>query len=168
VDPADLKVVVDTKDILTTYKADPVPMFKLISKGLDTFPEIQISQIQWVANTNPNHKFNKGKIDQVIDRGIQGVLGFSNISDTKTGYIYYQIALFNGFLDDFNGDYRKALNTIETFAEILRQQDSVHDVSVVTLPLDISSDAKLEGSAQENSSKSNFSVRVVLGVKGEA
>jgi len=168
VDPADLKVVVDTKEILTTYKADPVPMFKVISKGLDTFPEIQISQIQWVANTNPNHKFNKGKLDKVIDRGIQGVLGFSNISDTKTGYIYYQIALFNGFLDDFNGDYRKALNTIETFAEILRQQDSVHDVSVVTLPLNISSDAKLEGSAKENSSKSNFSVRVVLGVKGEA
>ena len=168
VDPADLKVVVDTKDILQTYKADPVPMFKLISKGLDTFPEIQISQIQWVANINPNHKFNKGKLDRVIDRGIQGVLGFSNISDTKTGYIYYQIALFDGFLDDFDGDYRKALNTIETFAELLRQQDSVHDVSVVTLPLDISSDARIEGSAKENSSKSNFSVRVVLGVKGDA
>jgi hypothetical protein len=168
VDPADLKVVVETNDILKTYKADPFDMFRLISKGMDSFSGVQISQIQWAANTNPNHKLGKGTLGRIIDGGIQGVLGFSNISDTETGYIYYQIALFNGYLDDFDGDYRVALDTIDKFAESLRQQDSVHDVSVVTLPLDISSDARLEGSAKEASSKSNFSVRVVLGVKDEA
>ena len=95
-------------------------------------------------------------------------MGFSNISDTETGYIYYQIAQFNAYLENFDGDYRRALSTIDKFTELLRQQDSVHDVSVVTLPLDISSEASLQGSAKESAGKSNFSVRIVLGLKDEA
>ena len=168
VDPADLKVIVDTTETLKTYKSEPADMFKLISKGMDIFPEIQISKIHWAANINPNHKLGAGKLDSIIDEGIQGVLGFSNISDEETGYLYYQIALINCYLDKFDGDYRKALNTIDQFARSLRRQDSVHDVSVVSLPLDISSEASLQGSTKENSSQSNFSVRVVLGIKDEA
>jgi len=168
VDSADLKVIIDMTDLLKTYKAEPIDVFKLISKGMDIFPEIQISRIHWAANTNPNHELGAGKHDSAIDEGIQGVLGFSNISDEATGYIYYQIALIYGYLDKFNGDYRKALHMIDQFAESLRQQDSVHDVSVISLPLDISSNASLQGSAKENSSKSNFTVRVVLGIKSEA
>ncbi|MCH8080307.1 MAG: hypothetical protein IIA06_11130 [Proteobacteria bacterium] len=168
VDPADLKVVVDTIGTLKTYKSEPDDMFRLISKSMDIFPEIQISKIQWAANINPNHKLGAGKLDSIINEGIQGVLGFSNISDEETGYLYYQIALVNCYLDKFDGDYRKALNTIDQFAGSLRRQDSVHDVSVVSLPLDISSEATLQGSTKEDSSKSNFSVRVVLGIKDEA
>ena len=168
VDPADLKVVVDTTGTLKTYKSEPVDMFKLISKGMDIFPEIQISKIHWAANINPNHKLGAGKLDSIINEGNQGVLGFSNISDEETGYLYYQIALIDGYLDKFDGDYRKALHMIDQFAESLRRQDSVHDVSVVSLPLDISSEASLQGSTKENSSQSNFSIRVVLGIKNEA
>ena len=168
VDPADLKVVVDTTGTLKTYKSEPVDMFKLISKGMDIFPEIQISKIHWAANINPNHKLGAGKLDSIINEGNQGVLGFSNISDEETGYLYYQIALIDGYLDKFDGDYRKALHMIDQFAESLRRQDSVHDVSVVSLPLDISSEASLQGSTKEKSSQSNFSVRVVLGIKDEA
>jgi hypothetical protein len=168
VDPADLKVVVDTIGTLKTYKSEPVDMFKLISKGMDIFPEIQISKIHWAANINPNHKLGAVESNSISDEGSQGVLGFSNISDAETGYIYYQIALINGYLDKFDGDYRKALITIDQFAASLRRQNSVHDVSVVSLPLDISSEASLQGSTKINSSNSNFSVRVVLGIKDEA
>ena len=168
VDPADLKVVVDTTGTLKTYKSEPDDMFRLISKRMDIFPEIQISKIHWAANINPNHKLGAGKLDSIINEGNQGVLGFSNISDEETGYLYYQIALIDGYLDKFDGDYRKALHMIDQFAESLRRQDSVHDVSVVSLPLDISSEASLQGSTKENSSQSNFSIRVVLGIKNEA
>ena len=168
VDPADLKFVVDTTGTLKTYKSEPDDMFRLISKSMDIFPEIQISKIHWAANINPNHKLGAGKLDSIINEGNQGVLGFSNISDEETGYLYYQIALIDGYLDKFDGDYRKALHMIDQFAESLRRQDSVHDVSVVSLPLDISSEASLQGSTKENSSQSNFSIRVVLGIKNEA
>lgn len=168
VEPADLKIVVDTKNTLETYKADPVDMFKLISKGLDGFPEIQISQIQWAAHVNPNHKTGGGNINSVIDDGSQAVLGLSNISDIETAYIYYQIAMFKAHLEDFDGDYRKAHATIDRFSESMRQMASVHDVSVVTLPLDIGSDVSMQGTTGQNVGNANFSVRVVLGVKDDA
>ncbi len=167
VDPADLKVVVDAKDVIKTYKADPIAMFRTVSKGLDIYPDVQINDMQWAANTNPNYKLGKGGPNRDAGGGAQAILGFSNIDDTQTGYIYYQIALVDGYLDNFDGNYRNALATIDDFAETLRQQDSVHDVSIVTLPLDISSDANLEGSAQVDKRKSNFSLRIVLGVKNE-
>ncbi len=168
VEPADLKIVVDANNMLITYKADPIDMFKLISKGLDVFPEIQISEIEWAADTNPNHKIGGGEVTDVIEEGSQGVLGLGNNSETETAYIYYQIAMFDAYLEDFDGDYRKALDTIDRFSEAMRQLDSVHDVSVVTLPLDISSEVSIQGSAEKNAGKSSFSVRVVLGVKDDA
>ncbi len=94
--------------------------------------------------------------------------GPGNNSETETAYIYYQIAMFDAYLEDFDGDYRKALDTIDRFSESMRQLDSVHDVSVVTLPLDISSEVSIQGSAEKNAGKSSFSVRVVLGVKDDA
>lgn len=163
VKPADLKIVVDANKILSTYKADPVAMFKTISKGLDIFPDVQISDMQWAANTNPNYKL--GKSTSGRGGADEAIIGFSNINDTETGYLYYQIALVNGYLQNFDGNYRNALATIDDFAESLRQLDSVHDVSVVSLPLDVSSEANLEGSTQADRRKSNFSVRIVLGVK---
>jgi len=166
VEPADLKIVVDTSNMLRTYKADPIDMFKLISKGLDGFPEVQISQIEWAADTNPNHKI--GSVTNVIDEGDQSISSLGNNSETETAYIYYQIALFDAYLEDFDGDYRKALDTIDRFSASMRQLDSVHDVSVVTFPLDIGSDVSMQGTAGQNTGKASFSVRVVLGVKDDA
>ncbi len=167
VEPADLKIVVDTNNMLRTYKADPIDMFKLISKGLGVFPEIQISQIRWAANTNPNHKIGGGEFANVSEeRG--RVPGTGNNNGTEIAYIYYQIATFDAYLEDFDGDYRKALATIDRFSAAMRQLDSVHDVSVVTLPLDIGSDVSMQGSTKKNADKSSFSLRVVLGVKDEA
>jgi hypothetical protein len=168
VEPIDLKVVVDTNKMLTTYKADPIDMFKLISKGLDVFPEIQISQIEWAADTNPNHKIGGGELTNIIEEVGQVMPGLGNISETETAYIYYQIALFDAYLEDFDGDYRKALDTIDRFSAAMRQLGSVYDVSVVTLPLDIGSDVSMQGTAGQNAVKSNFTVRVVLGVKDDA
>ena len=143
-------------------------MFKLISKGLDVFPEIQISDIEWAADTNPNHKIGGGEFIKAIEEGGQGVPVPGNNSETETAYVYYQIAMFDAYLKDFDGGYRKALATIDRFSASIRQLDSVHDVSVVTLPLDISSDVSMQGSTKKNASKSSFSVRVVLGVKDDA
>lgn len=168
VEPADLKTVVDSRNTLATYKADPLDMFKIISKGLNGFPEIKISQIEWAANINPNYRTGGGSTNSGVDGGSHAVLGLSNISNTETAYIYYQIAMFKARLDQFDGDYRKALATIDRFSASMRQLDSVHDVSVVTLPLDFGSDVSVQGSTNQNTGNADFSVRVVLGVKDDA
>lgn len=168
VDPADLSTVVDAKNVLEKYQADPVDMFRLISKGLEGFPEIQISNIQWSANTDPNYKSDGEDFKNTVVKRVQNVPGLGNIGDTETAYINYQIAMFHAHLENFDGDYRKALATIDSFSTQMSQLDSVHEVSVLSLPLDIGSDASLQGSSKKDATNANFSVRVVLGVKDEA
>ena len=168
VDPADLSTVVDAKNVLEKYQADPVDMFRLISKGLEAFPDIQISNIQWSANTDPNYKSDGEDFKNTVVKRVQNVPGLGNIGDTETAYINYQIAMFHAHLENFDGDYRKALATIDSFSTQMSQLDSVHEVSVLSLPLDIGSDASLQGSSKKDATNANFSVRVVLGVKDEA
>lgn len=163
VSPEDLKVVVDIANTLNKYKENPFDMFKVISEGMDKFPQIKLDSMNWAASSNPNMK-----IDDNSTTSNQGVLGVSNIETVDTGFDYYQIASIKGHISPFDGNYRAALDTINQFAESLRSLESVHNVSIVTLPLDISSDASLQGASDSNPSVANFSIRIVLGVSHES
>ena len=95
-------------------------------------------------------------------------MGFSDVSFADTGYKYYQIGVINGRLDPFDGNYRAAISYINQFVEKLREQGSVHDASIMTLPLDVSSSANMQGTTQTEGKEANFSIRLVIGIVDEA
>ena len=163
VTPAELQLVVNIADTVSKHNIDPVDVLKVISMGMDQFPLIQIDDVTVAASADPNRKISD------IDTGSsdQGVVGVSNISTLETGYNYYQIAAMKGHISPFDGNYREALNMINKFAEVLREIQSVHDVSIVTLPLDVSSSASLQGVSNAAPGTANFSVRLVLGIRNE-
>jgi len=163
VTPAELQLVVNIADTVSKHKADPFDVLKVISKGMDQFPLIQIDEIALAASADPNRKIS----DVDTDNPGQGVVGVSNIGTVDTGYNYYQIAAMKGHISPFDGNYRAALDMINRFSETLRSIQSVHDVSIVTLPLDISSSASLQGVSNAAPGTANFSVRLVLGIRNE-
>ncbi len=164
VSPAEIKVAVDLVDTIDQYKTSPFEMMKIISNGLTRFPSIQLEKLDWGASTDPNDQ-----IGSTRTRGSENRIGAPPTAEaTNTSYRFFQIALVTGYLDPFDGNYREALATISEYAETLRTMDSVYDVSVVTLPLDTSSDARLRGTTGSEAGKANFSVRVVLGMGNEA
>lgn len=164
VEPADLQVAVEIVETLKKYESSPVNMVKVISRGLNRFPGVMLDHLDWKTSMDPNLVIggNQGAAPN------QAVVGFSNVSTTDTGYRYYQIAMVDGHLSPFDGNFRNAIETIQEFAEYLREGDSVYDVSVVSLPLDISSSASLQGNTQAVQSEAKFSVRIVLGVGNES
>lgn len=164
VSPDDLKVIVDAQNVLRRYKPNPVDMFKFLSNSLSDFATIEIKQVQWFANPDPNYNLGDDKYNT---DDTQSQSDFIEVGNLKTDYLYYHIALVKGHLKNFGGDYRKALQIVEQFAESLRQQDNVHDVSVITLPLDINSNVNLQGSTKDSTGRSDFSIRAVLGIKSE-
>lgn len=166
VEPEDLKVAVELANKLEEHKTSPLQMLKLISAGMDRYPSVKLDNFQWQASTDPNIKLG-AENNPATSRG-QASIGHSMVSNTDTGYDYYQVALVNGHLDPFNGDYRDAIDRINQFADTLRARDNVHDVSIVSLPLDVSSQASLQGNANSASRAANFAVRIVLGVHHEA
>jgi len=85
--------------------------------------------------------------------------------------MYYQIGRLQGYLEPFDGNYRQALEMVNAFAEVLRQTHDVVDVRIEELPLDVSSEARLSGTANDRPGAqpvAKFSLRIVLGVGHES
>jgi hypothetical protein len=163
VEARDMKLAVEIADTLQDYKATPVGMLETLSRGLDQFADIQLEGIDWTASLNPETRPDQPKPQP-------GTVQSSPQSTPPAApgqYQYYQIAVLKGYIDPFNGDYRQAIARINQFAEALRSQDSVYDVNILSLPLDISSEASLQGVANAVAGEAAFSIRVVLGVNHE-
>lgn len=157
VDATELKVAVDVVNELKKYRTSPIEMIKVISNGLNQFPELILDKVEWMANRDP--KFRSGEkqasntqnSNYIINTPVQSLPGS-----------YYQIAVVDGHINNFDGDYRRAIATINKFTETLRKQDSVDNVSVIDLPLDISSSASVQGDTKATVKEAKFIIRLVM------
>lgn len=153
VEPVDIEIAVKMAKTLDDLKATPLEMFKFLSSGLDAFSNIKLDNIDWLSGFNPDENSEKS-------------LNNSN-SQKEVDYRYYQIATIQAHLEPFDGDYRKAIATVNEFAEILRKKGSVYDVNIISLPLDISSNTSLQGNTQAVGKEAMFKLRAVIGVGNE-
>lgn len=161
--PPDLEVAVNIANTLQAYKTDPFPVLKIISQTMNGFPLVTIDEISWSAGADPNTKITSEE-DKLADKG---VLAYTGTGAEEADYNYYHIAVLKGAIKPFNGDYRTALDMINAFATDLRNRENVRNVNVLSLPLDISSEANLQGTSNTLPGEARFSVRVVMGVKNE-
>ena len=165
VEPEDLKTAVDLADTLYKFKANPVTLLRTVSSGLRGFPKLQLDNVDWFASVNPEDSVTKQKHDDAGARKQKVVA--PPVQDAPT-YDYYQIAEIRGRIDQFDGNFRDAIDTVNKFAEALRGMQSVFSVEILALPLDISSNAVLQGNDQGSSSEAEFALRIVVGVNNEA
>jgi len=160
VEPSDLKVAVELVQNLSAYKSTPKEMMTLISTGLNRYPSIQLGNFNWLSSIDPNTN-----IGNRAPAANQGVIGFSNVTGTpEITYKYYQIAVIENKVSPFDGNFRQAISLINEFAETLRSQPDVYDVSILSLPLDVSSDSSMQGNVNSTQAEALFSLRVVLGI----
>ncbi|MBI2994658.1 MAG: hypothetical protein HYY48_10850 [Gammaproteobacteria bacterium] len=164
VEPADIQVAVELADVLNQYKTTPLDMMKVISAALQGEPSVQIDDLQWVASFNPDVELGK---EGGVKPG-QAALAAPIAVSGQPAYKFYQVAQMSGRLDPFDGNFRNAITTINNFAESLRAMKSVYDVKIVSLPLDVSSTANLQGNVQAQQSEARFIVKLVIGIGHEA
>lgn len=164
VEAADIQVAVGLADTLRDYKTTPLSMMKLLSAGLQKSPDVQLDSIQWAASFNPDADIGKRRGPE----NISAAPGQAAVAGGQPAHKFYQIAIVQGRLQPFDGDFRNAIATINSFAESLRVMESVRDVQVLSLPLDVSSNASLQGSTQSMQKEAVFSMKIVLGIGHEA
>jgi hypothetical protein len=162
VEPADIQIAVELADALERYRATPLDMMRLLSAAMQKVPQVQLNSIDWAARLNPDAEVRSDAPTMPTAAPAASVV------EPQARYRYYQIAIVDARLEPFDGNYREAIATINNFAETLRAMDSVHDVQIQSLPLDISSSAHLQGSTMAEQRNAGFSLRVVLGVGREA
>lgn len=155
VEAPELKVAVDIVNELKKYRTSPIEIVRVISDGLNKYPGLILDNVKWMANTDPN--FGSGGTKSA---------GTSIMNTNTAGQVprgdYFQIAVLEGHINNFDGDYRKAIAKVNAFTETLRKENSVYKVSVLDLPLDISSNASLQGNAKAVVKKAKFTIRVVM------
>ncbi|NNE39178.1 MAG: hypothetical protein HKN08_12800, partial [Gammaproteobacteria bacterium] len=159
---AELKVGVDLVGELLDYKTTPIEMIRLVSVAMNRFPNIILSNFNWLSGANPNEKINMGR-----NSPDQGMIGFSDVTSSEEDFNYYQIAVIEAEISPFDGNYRNAISQINEYAEILRNQNNVFDVSILSLPLDVSSDTSMAGNTSITQRQARFTLRIVLGIKNE-
>ena len=158
--PTDLQLAVELSETLRNYKTTPLDTVRLLSKALERFPSIHVSDMQWAPSLVPD--FNAAQGENAL--GAQDTAAYRHAGD----YRFYQTSMIKGYVEPFDGNFRAAITLINEFAEILRSQKAVYDVSVISLPLDVSPSTSLEGDMQSSDESARFSMSIVLGIADEA
>lgn len=166
VEPKELQVLAKIADDLKKYKTTPLPMLQLISSGLEDYPVIILDGLQWAQSGDPAFEFGDKKPGTVSNQASPPTMISPGLpAPVGQDHLYYHIAKMNARLADFDGNYRRAIATINSFAETLRQKEGVTDVTVTSLPLNISSDSSLQGTTSKTEKEALFTMKIALGVK---
>lgn len=148
----DLKAVVDVAATLREHQVTPLKVFNSLSIALETFPTLKIEGIDWRVDTDPSALSGGGGL-------VYGGLGDG----------VYELAIVQGRVEPFDGDYRHALRQVRAFAETLRGLRGVRQVTLVSLPLNVSPHENLSGDAGDRKSmgQPTFRLKLVYGGKHE-
>ena len=134
-----MKRVVEATQELKLFKTSPLNLMSVLSRGLDVFPEIELSEVNWSTNT---HKSNS-KDAQTENNDA------ATSTDSNTVWLR-QEAIVKAHINPFEGDFRKALETVRRFAEHLRQLPEVEEVDVESrFPLELKNLKQLISSSPE-------------------
>ena len=159
VEAPDLKAAVGIADSLAHYKSSPIDMMQLLSRSLDLFPSIRFNKLTWAAAVDPDTTFSH----TTARADLREVL---NVPDAGAATAMYNAVLVEGRIEPFDGNFREAMEAVRQLAADLRARETVHDVRIVSLPLDISSSADLQGNMQSQDRRAEFTLRLVL-TRGE-
>lgn len=157
VEPREIKTAVDVIQQLHAYKATPEVMLAILSQALNQVPVIQLDGVDWQSSSSPDGNSDKSRNSR--DRNQPEI-------DIEGEFDAYQIAEVSGHVAPFDGDFRRAIATIDELAANLKEQTGVAKVEVLQYPLDVSSESSVSGSttrAQERVTAS-FRMKLIVGV----
>jgi hypothetical protein len=156
-----IQLAVETAEKLMSVKTDPQKMFVTLSFGLQRFPQLQLDRIIWKSSADPSAPVGvKGDLGKAA-----GNAGAANSppSEDVAGKLF-QLAVVKGQISAFDGNYRRALDLVNGYAEVLRGLPGVHHVRVQSLPLDVDSSSTLQGDAIRSSDakEATFELRIAI------
>ena len=129
--PADMKSAVTTVRTLNEYSPTPDTVWSRLSLILNNFPRIQLDQLSWETMGKAD---GKGSQAQEPEMEIKGEL------------------------EDWDGDYRSALDYLDQFQDALKQQG--YTVTPMSMPLDVSSKGSITESNVQQQKTAAFSLKI--------
>lgn len=150
----DLSVAANLHDAIIRHEASPARMMLVLSQVMDQMSNIQLNRLRWVMS------------DDIGIKDEDNANTATSTTPANVGAVLYQIGFMSGEIRGFNGDYRAALDMVNHFAETLKSNAAVQEVSVVQQPVNVSSYSSLQGSTSDERTAQNekavFKLKLVL------
>lgn len=152
VEPDEIRTGVLAAKTLDAHAASPRQSFEVVSRVLDRAPDLHVDRIDWRSAFDPDAPLTESDSAGAQEARAHPAVGV------------FQIARITGRVKPFSGDYRAALALVTAFAEALRIDPRVAEVKIESQPIDVSSEAAVQGEALRSAAPhdAGFSVRVVL------
>lgn len=135
VTPAEIKSAVTTMRVLEANGPIPQDILQPIASALDTHPRIYLDEFTWQLSSS------------------------EAVAANTRADVAARVVLLKGHLEDFEHNYRDALNYLDQFQKYLSQHGYV--VQLLEKPLDISSTGNLGDAAVNTDNALNFSIQLV-------
>ena len=148
-----LRNTVEIAEKISAGRRSPEKMFSIVSRALDSSPDIQLQRLEWRYSDKPVTK--AGTSPAAVSSTEPG--NFDPAKLLQTGVIF-------GDVSRFAGDYRAAMDAINTFLQMIARDSAVAEIKVLKLPLDVRSSSALNGSTTGASGKDSvqFEIAVIL------
>lgn len=161
----DLKLAVELRQAIADYAKTPKRMMQILSKALVAQPEIKINRMHWVLTNDVDPK-DDDKTQSAIALPKQAVNASNSPDFIPDPKILYEVAFINGEIQNFNGNYRAALESVNHFIDRLKADGSVVRITILQAPVNVSSYSTLDGSTTDErasqQSTALFKIRVRL------
>ncbi len=158
--PADLKAAVDIAGLLARYKSSPLAAAQLLSKGLERFPNIRVNRLTWSVAADPARVAAPATAAAPGRAAASPAAGPAAAVSPGRGWAVSHVALLEGVIDPFDGDFRAAIALVKRFADVLRKQTPAPRVEILSLPLDLGSGAALQGDSRAAPDQAQFALRL--------
>ena len=149
--------VVEVVDLIQKrYLSDPEELLSLVSRDISIFPDIRVKNVQWFTSKFAESETVKQAIwDRLSNRKKKKT---SNKKKRVNPKSFFEIAVVQAHLLNFDGDYRYALSVIDDLEKALNESGNYYLVEIIKRPLDIEPENTLSGdvSAGGSSSRKGF------------
>jgi len=165
--PANMKAAVDIDRMISHNAPNPVVLLGIVSRALDTLPQIRINQLHWQASEGAAAS-DPANLQQPAARPMPQP-GPGGAEPAPPAVLIgipqkpHQNLLIEGEVAPFQNDYRAALESVRQLADELRKTKLLQ-VEITQTPLDIKPAAKLQGTAgtEDAAALARFAMRLVM------
>jgi len=143
----DLKLAVELQQAIVEEAISPQRFMQVVSHALDKAPEIQLDRLRWNLSSETNLKDEEKSVaPAAAQTNSQPVAQPSFVAEAGK---LYEIGFVDGEIKGFNGDYRAAMESVNSLAGKIKADTMVASVEVVQQPVNVSSYSTLQGSTSD-------------------
>jgi len=132
----------------------------------DALNNVQLDRLRWMLSSDGNVKDDDKSMPVSASPAANNVQANAGVALPADATALYEVGFVTAEIAGFSGDYRAALNTVNSYAANIKADARVAAVEILQEPVNVSSFADLQGSTADEQSAQKppayFKLKVIL------